>query len=52
MATVFNFLDPGRIRDDVPAPRIERDTYFRPLRLIRPHDVIEFTTPEGAPDTP
>jgi len=25
-----------------------RDTYFRSLRLIRPHDVIEFTTPEGA----
>ena len=24
-----------------------RDTYFRPLRLIRPRDVIEFTTPEG-----
>lgn len=24
-----------------------RDTYFRPLRLIRPHDVIELTTPEG-----
>ena len=24
-----------------------RDTYFRPLRLIRPNDVIEFTTPEG-----
>ncbi|PWU11138.1 MAG: hypothetical protein C5B51_03230 [Terriglobia bacterium] len=24
-----------------------RDTYFRPLRLIHPHDVIEFTTPEG-----
>ena len=24
-----------------------RDTYFRPLRLIRPHDVIEFTAPEG-----
>lgn len=24
-----------------------RDTYFRPLRLIRPHDRIEFTTPEG-----
>lgn len=24
-----------------------RDTYFRPLRLIRPHDVIEFTSPEG-----
>ena len=24
-----------------------RDTYFRPLRLIRPHDLIEFTTPEG-----
>jgi sortase A len=24
-----------------------RDTYFRPLRLIRPYDVVEFTTPEG-----
>jgi len=24
-----------------------RDTYFRPLRLIRPRDIIEFTTPEG-----
>ena len=24
-----------------------RDTYFRPLRLIRPRDVIEFTTPDG-----
>jgi sortase A len=24
-----------------------RDTYFRPLRLIRLHDVIEFTTPAG-----
>lgn len=24
-----------------------RDTYFRPLRLIRPRDAIEFTTPEG-----
>jgi sortase A len=24
-----------------------RDTYFRPLRLIRPHDVIDFSTPEG-----
>ena len=24
-----------------------RDTYFRPLRLIRPNDVIEFSTPEG-----
>ena len=24
-----------------------RDTYFRPLRLIRPRDTIEFTTPEG-----
>ena len=24
-----------------------RDTYFRPLRLIRPQDMIEFTTPEG-----
>jgi sortase A len=24
-----------------------RDTYFRPLRLIRPNDVIEFTTAEG-----
>ena len=24
-----------------------RDTYFRPLRLIRPNDLIEFTTPEG-----
>jgi len=24
-----------------------RDTYFRPLRLIRPHDLIEFKTPEG-----
>lgn len=24
-----------------------RDTYFRPLRLIHPQDVIEFTTPEG-----
>ena len=24
-----------------------RDTYFRPLRLIRPRDVIEFTTPGG-----
>ena len=24
-----------------------RDTYFRPLRLIRPQDRIEFTTPEG-----
>lgn len=24
-----------------------RDTYFRPLRLIRQHDLIEFTTPQG-----
>ena len=24
-----------------------RDTYFRPLRLIRPRDRIDFTTPEG-----
>jgi len=24
-----------------------RDTYFRPLRLIRRNDVIEFTTPQG-----
>jgi sortase A len=24
-----------------------RDTYFRPLRLIHPNDVIEFTTAEG-----
>jgi sortase A len=24
-----------------------RDTYFRPLRLIRPNDLIEFTTPQG-----
>jgi sortase A len=24
-----------------------RDTYFRPLRLIHPNDVIEFTTTEG-----
>lgn len=24
-----------------------RDTYFRPLRLIRPQDIVEFTTPEG-----
>lgn len=24
-----------------------RDTYFRPLRFIRPNDAIEFTTPEG-----
>jgi sortase A len=24
-----------------------RDTYFRPLRLVRPRDFIEFTTPEG-----
>jgi sortase A len=24
-----------------------RDTYFRPLRLIRPHDVIDFSTPES-----
>jgi sortase A len=24
-----------------------RDTYFRPLRLIRPNDVMEFTTPQG-----
>jgi LPXTG-site transpeptidase (sortase) family protein len=24
-----------------------RDTYFRPLRLISPNDLIEFTTPKG-----
>jgi sortase A len=24
-----------------------RDTWFRPLRLIRPNDLIEFTTPQG-----
>jgi sortase A len=24
-----------------------RDTYFRALRLIRPNDIIEFTTPQG-----
>jgi len=24
-----------------------RDTFFRPLRLIRSHDLVEFTTPEG-----
>jgi sortase A len=24
-----------------------RDSYFRPLRLIRPRDIIEFTTPDG-----
>jgi sortase A len=23
------------------------NTYFRPLRLIRPNDLIEFTTPQG-----
>ena len=24
-----------------------RDTWFRPLRLIRPNDLVEFTTPQG-----